>query len=229
MSQPALKRNEQTASIRPIRPPALPVGDLDVDDQIAALRHNHDGLEKTVAALQRSTKASANDLSDRLKRAESDTRIAHSIAAEVRRDHRQLAKTVGAQTATLSQHNAALQYQALHIADIRSTIADLQQEVADNHLLTASQGSLDELRALVAQIEARENATHGVSKGLVQQVAQLAAEIRLLQATRAQAPIQAPIRRPKVEKPSGSFFLWLSYGAVGVAVFASLIYAILPH
>jgi hypothetical protein len=193
---------------------------LDIDDQIAALRHNHDGLEKTVVALQRSTTASVNDLTQGIDRVSRDAHIAHSIAAKVRSDHRQLAETVKVQTVTLKQHRASLDYQAQCVGDLMERFKTLQKETQGVYML---EPLMAELRMRVDQINAKENATYGVYQALAQKVALLETQMR-------QPRVPAPIRVPRVEKPqSGSFFLRLSYGVVGVAFVAALLYSILPH
>ena len=238
-NQTALKRRAETGvTVRiPLLPPPIPrsipaniFSDREIreiskrialDDQIVALRVDDDELAAQIAKVRRAGENTARDIRLRLGRVESDVRIAHSLAAEARRDIRALKVTSDAHAATLEQHRLGLVDHATHIVDIRETLKTLRADVADNYLLAATQTDLDALAKKVDRIAAWESANHCSYGALARDIATLKIQLHQL---RAQTPAQTPL---VAKRQPNRFFLWPFYVAVAMFTGGALAYIVM--
>ena len=235
MHNQALKRRTETGVTAriPLLPPPVPKSVPDslfsdreiqeigkkigLDDQIVALKIDDDELAAQIAQVRRTGKNTAREIGSHLDRVENDVRIAHSLAAEARRDVRALKVTSDDHAAMLEQHRLGLVNHATHIEALR-------QEVEDNFLLAASQERLEALQARLDELEVREAGNygmHGSYGNLAREVAILKLQLVQLQHARASAPA------PQVAKTRTSWLALLTfYGSIATAIGATVVYVI---
>lgn len=158
MSQPALNRTEKTASIRPIGRSVVRVEDMMVDDQIAALRDNDDGLAAQIAMARRESQETARETMSRLCAVEEIANEALLTAnttshyvGELKRSSKEHGKTLQEHTRGLVDHAIHLENHAGQLKDYGEQLDALRIDL--DTMSAVDQADYDRLRALEKRLE----------------------------------------------------------------------------